>query len=73
MFAANLEPALNVVHDTPVRLVETALIVGDPTLRVRMFAAATRRASRLLRWQPTITGFEQVLMKVAETGKSGRR
>ena len=29
MFAANLETALNVVHDTPVRLGETALIFGQ--------------------------------------------
>ena len=40
VFNANLETALNVVHDTPVRLGETALIIGDPALRVRMFAAA---------------------------------
>jgi threonine dehydrogenase-like Zn-dependent dehydrogenase len=29
VFAANLETALNVVHDTPVRLGETALILGQ--------------------------------------------
>jgi NADPH:quinone reductase-like Zn-dependent oxidoreductase len=73
VFDTNLETALNVVHDTPVRLGETALIFGDPTLRVRMSAAATRRASRLLRWEHTVSGFEQVLKPVAETGKSGRR
>jgi hypothetical protein len=54
----------------PVRLGETALIFGDPILRVRMSAAATRRASRLLRWEHTVTDFEQVLRTVAETGKS---
>ena len=73
VFNANLETALNVVHDTPVRLGETALIIGDPALRVRMSAAATRRASRLLRWEHTVTGIEQVLKTVAETRKSGRR
>jgi NADPH:quinone reductase-like Zn-dependent oxidoreductase len=73
VFAANLETALNIVHDTPVRLGETVLIIGGPTLRVRMSAAATRRASRLLRWEHTVTGFEQVLKTVAGTGKSGRR
>jgi hypothetical protein len=56
-----------------VRLGETALIFEDPMLRLRMSAAATRRASRLLRWEHTVTGFEQVLMTVAGTGKSGRR
>jgi hypothetical protein len=53
-----------------VRLGETALIFGDPMLRVRMSAAATRHASRLLRWAHTVTDFEQVLRTVAETGKS---
>jgi threonine dehydrogenase-like Zn-dependent dehydrogenase len=73
VFNANLETALNVVHDTPVRLGETALIIGDPALRVRMSAAATRRASRLLRWEHTVTSFEEVLKTVAETRKSGWR
>jgi len=73
VFAANLETALNIVHDTPVRLGETVLIFEEPTLRVRMSAAATRRASRLLRWEHRVTGFEQVMRTVAETGKSGRR
>jgi hypothetical protein len=54
----------------PVRLGETALIFRDPMLRVRMSAAATRCASRLLRWEHTVTDFEQVLRTVAETGKS---
>jgi hypothetical protein len=62
-----------IVHDTSVRLGETALIIGDPALRVRMSAAATRRVSRLLRWEHTVTDFEKVLKTVAETGKSGRR
>jgi NADPH:quinone reductase-like Zn-dependent oxidoreductase len=73
VFSANFETALTVVHDTPVRLGETVLIFGEPMLRVRMSAAATRRASRLLRWEHRFTGFEQVLKTVAETGKSGRR
>jgi glycosyltransferase involved in cell wall biosynthesis len=47
------------------------LLLGDPTLRVRMSAAASRRASRLPRWEHTVTGFEQVLRTAAETGKSG--
>jgi glycosyltransferase involved in cell wall biosynthesis len=49
------------------------LLLGDPTLRVRMSAAATRRASRLPRWEHTVTGFEQILRIVAETRKSGWR
>jgi glycosyltransferase involved in cell wall biosynthesis len=49
------------------------LLLGDPTLRVRMSAAASRRASRLPRWQHTVTGFEQVLWTAAETRTSGRR
>ena len=48
-------------------------LLGDPTLRVRMSAAASRRASRLPRWQRTVTGFEQVLWTAAETRTSGRR
>ena len=72
VFTTNLEIALTVVHDTPMRLGDTALIFGDPMLRVRM-SAATRRASRLPRWEHTVTGFEQVLKTVAETGKLGRR
>ena len=47
------------------------LLLGDPTLRVRMSAAASRRASRLPRWEHTVTGFEQVLRTAAETRKSG--
>jgi glycosyltransferase involved in cell wall biosynthesis len=49
------------------------LLLGDPTLRVRMSAAATRRASRLPRWEHTVTGFELILRIVAETRKSGWR
>jgi glycosyltransferase involved in cell wall biosynthesis len=48
-------------------------LLGDPTLRVRMSAAASRRASRLPRWQRTVTGFEQVLWTAAKTRTSGRR
>ena len=73
VFATNLEIALTVVHDTPLRLGDTALIFGDPMLRVRMSAAATRRASRLPRWEHTVIGFEQILRIVAETRKSGWR
>jgi len=43
------------------------LLLGDPTLRVRMSAAATRRASRLPRWEDTVAGFEQVLRIAAES------
>jgi glycosyltransferase involved in cell wall biosynthesis len=49
------------------------LVLGDPTLRVRMSAAASRRASRLPRWEHTVTGLEQVLRTAAEIRKSGRR
>lgn len=37
------------------------LLIGDPELRARMSAAARRRASRLPRWEDTVTGFEEVL------------
>jgi len=47
------------------------LLLGDPTLRVSMSAAASRRASRLPRWENTVTGFEQVLRTAAEIRKSG--
>jgi len=47
------------------------LLLGDPTLRMRMSAAARRRASRLPRWEDTVAGFEQVLRTAAETRKSG--
>ena len=47
------------------------LLLGDPTLRASMSAAATRRASRLPRWEHAVTGFEQVLRTAAETRKSG--
>jgi glycosyltransferase involved in cell wall biosynthesis len=49
------------------------LLLGDPKLRARMSAAASRRASRLPRWEDTVGGFEQVLKTAAETRKSGRR
>jgi glycosyltransferase involved in cell wall biosynthesis len=42
------------------------LLLGDPTLRARMSAAASRRASRLLRWEDTVASFEQVLRTAAE-------
>jgi glycosyltransferase involved in cell wall biosynthesis len=47
------------------------LLLGDPTLRMGMSAAASRRASRLPRWEDTVAGFEQVLGTAAETRKSG--
>jgi glycosyltransferase involved in cell wall biosynthesis len=47
------------------------LLLGDPTLRMGMSAAASRRASRLPRWEDTVAGFEQVLETAAETRKSG--
>jgi glycosyltransferase involved in cell wall biosynthesis len=49
------------------------LLLGDPKLRARMSAAASRRASRLPRWEDAVGGFEQVLKTAAETRKSGRR
>jgi glycosyltransferase involved in cell wall biosynthesis len=49
------------------------LLLGDSALRVRMSAAASRRASRLPRWEHTVAGFEQVLRSVAGTRKSRRR
>jgi len=48
------------------------LLLGDPTLRMRMSAAARRRASRLPRWEDTVVGFEQVLGTAAQTRKSGQ-
>jgi glycosyltransferase involved in cell wall biosynthesis len=47
------------------------LLLGDPTLRVRMSAAASHRASCLPRWEDTVAGFEHVLRTAAETRKSG--
>jgi hypothetical protein len=47
------------------------LLLGDSTLRARMSAAASRRASRLPRWEDTVSGLEQVLSTAAETRKSG--
>jgi glycosyltransferase involved in cell wall biosynthesis len=49
------------------------LLLGDPTLRMRMSAAARRRTSSLPRWEDTVTGFEQVLGAAAKTGKPGRK
>jgi glycosyltransferase involved in cell wall biosynthesis len=47
------------------------LLLGNPTLRASMSAAARRRASRLPRWEDTVAGFEQVLRIAVETRKSG--
>jgi glycosyltransferase involved in cell wall biosynthesis len=49
------------------------LLLGEPKLRARMSSAASRRASRLPRWEDTVAGFEQVLKTAAETRKSGQR
>jgi hypothetical protein len=38
---------------------------------MRMSIAASRRASRLPRWEDTVAGFEQVLGTTAGTRKSG--
>ena len=37
------------------------LLLGDPALRARMSAAASRRASRLPRWEDTVASFEEAL------------
>ncbi|HET7271107.1 MAG TPA: glycosyltransferase family 4 protein, partial [Rubrobacter sp.] len=37
------------------------LLLGDPKLRARMSAAASRRASSLPLWKSTVAGFEEVL------------
>jgi glycosyltransferase involved in cell wall biosynthesis len=44
------------------------LLIGDSALRERMSAAASRRASRLPRWEDTVTGFEQVLRAALSAG-----
>jgi glycosyltransferase involved in cell wall biosynthesis len=49
------------------------LLLGDSKLRMRMSAAASRRASSLPRWEDTVTGFEQVLEVAAKTGEPGRK
>jgi glycosyltransferase involved in cell wall biosynthesis len=49
------------------------LLLGDPTLRTRMSAAARRRTCSLPRWEDTVTGFEQVLSAAVKTGKPGRK
>ena len=45
------------------------LLIGDSALRASMSAAASRRATRLPRWEDTVSGFEQVLRIAAETRK----
>ena len=44
------------------------LLLGDRALRARMSAAASRRASRLPRWEDTVTGFEEVLRTAVSAG-----
>jgi glycosyltransferase involved in cell wall biosynthesis len=41
------------------------LLLGNPTLRMRMSAAARRRSSRLPRWEDTVVGFEKALRAAA--------
>ena len=45
------------------------LLLEDPELRTQMSAAATRRASRLPRWQGTIAAFENVLRTTVSAPK----
>jgi glycosyltransferase involved in cell wall biosynthesis len=47
------------------------LLLGDPALRARMSAAATRRASGLPRWEDTVVGFEAVLRDISRTVSVG--
>jgi glycosyltransferase involved in cell wall biosynthesis len=43
------------------------LLLGDRALRKRMSAAASRRASRLPRWDETVEGFEEALRAAGRT------
>ncbi len=43
------------------------LVLGDRALRERMSAAASRRASRLPRWDETVAGFEEALRAAGRT------
>jgi glycosyltransferase involved in cell wall biosynthesis len=45
------------------------LLLGDPTLRTKMSAAASHRASRLPRWEDTVASFEDVLRTAASAPK----
>lgn len=46
------------------------LLLGDPELRARMSAAASRRASSLPLWKSTVAGFEEVLRDAADVESS---
>ncbi len=48
------------------------VLLGDPELRARMSAAASRRASRLPRWEDTVTAFESVLRVAVSAPKQAR-
>ena len=48
------------------------LLITDPTLRARMSAAASHRASRLPRWDDTVTRFEEVLKTAVSAPKQAR-
>ena len=47
------------------------LLLGDSELRTKMSVAASRRASRLPRWEDTVAGFEDVLRTVAGARRTG--
>jgi glycosyltransferase involved in cell wall biosynthesis len=49
------------------------LLIGDSRLRERMSAAAIRRASRLPRWEDTVTGFEEALRTAISARTRSRR
>ncbi|MDQ3864606.1 MAG: glycosyltransferase family 4 protein [Actinomycetota bacterium] len=67
------EAAVLVPPDDKVALCATLdLLLADPTLRLRMSRAASRRASRLPRWEDTVAAFEDVLRTAVPTPKQTR-
>lgn len=52
VFAANLETALNVVHDTPLRLGETALVFGQGVVGLLVARLLTLSGARVLTVDP---------------------
>jgi 2-desacetyl-2-hydroxyethyl bacteriochlorophyllide A dehydrogenase len=52
VFAANLETALNVVHDTPLRLGETALVFGQGVIGQLVTRLLTLSGARVLAVEP---------------------
>ncbi len=52
VFAANLETALNVVHDTPLRLGETALVFGQGVVGLLVARLLTLSGARVLAVDP---------------------